>query len=89
MSTPSVPARWPKPNYVNPETRQTGATAYNTILIVAVVSIVSLRYYSRIGILKQKLGWDDLFIGLSLVCSCLVLALLVHAVSWMERCIVF
>lgn len=67
-STTTVSSHWPKPNYVNAPSRAGGAIAYNTILIVVVVIVVSLRYYSRVGILKQRLGWDDFFIGLSLVC---------------------
>jgi len=66
----TVPAYWPKPNYVNPESRKGGAIAYNTVLMVVVVTIVSLRYYSRVGVLKQRLGLDDFFIGLSLVSLC-------------------
>jgi len=74
-SSVTVPTYWPKPNYVNPESRKGGAIAYNTVLMVVVVTVVSLRYYSRVGVLKQRLGCDDFFIGLSLVSSGLIFSL--------------
>lgn len=60
---------WPTPNYVNPPNRANESIAYNVILMVIVVIAVSLRYYSRLCVLKQRLGYDDLWIGLSLACT--------------------
>ena len=71
MSLPGA-EHWPKPNYINPPDRATATIVCNTILLVVVITVVALRYVSRTVVMKQRLGWDDFFIALSLVCLLIV-----------------
>ncbi|KAL8730098.1 MAG: hypothetical protein Q9166_004297 [cf. Caloplaca sp. 2 TL-2023] len=57
---------WPKPNFVNPETRGPALTVVNIVFIILVFLVVGLRYYTRIRITKS-FGLDDWVIGASLV----------------------
>lgn len=57
---------WPKPNYINPETRGPALTIVNIIFIILVFLIVGLRYYTRLRI-TRSFGTDDIVIGLSVV----------------------
>ncbi|KAL8779319.1 MAG: hypothetical protein Q9213_006999 [Squamulea squamosa] len=61
-----IVATWPKPNYVNPETRGPALTVVNIVFIILVFLFVGLRYYTRIRITKS-FGLDDWVIGASLV----------------------
>lgn len=64
----SVVLTWPAPNYIDPQTRGQGLTIINTTLVVVLVLVIALRYYTRIK-LKNWFGLDDWFIGAALVCS--------------------
>lgn len=56
--TPSEMAAWPKPNYIDPETKQPVALGLNTVMTFVIVSFVSCRFYSRTRLIKA-LGLDD------------------------------
>ncbi|KAL8706599.1 MAG: hypothetical protein Q9201_000346 [Fulgogasparrea decipioides] len=64
--TKEIIAGWPKPNFVNPETRGPALTVVNIVFIILVVLVVALRYYTRIKI-THSFGLDDWVIGASLV----------------------
>ncbi|KAI4266450.1 MAG: hypothetical protein L6R38_008734, partial [Xanthoria sp. 2 TBL-2021] len=64
--TKEVIASWPKPNYVNPDTRGPALTVVNIVFIVLVFIVVGLRYYTRIRI-TRSFGIDDYVIGASVV----------------------
>ncbi|KAI4146456.1 MAG: hypothetical protein L6R39_003453 [Caloplaca ligustica] len=57
---------WPKPNYVNPETRGPALTVVNIVFIILVVLVAALRFYTRIKI-THSFGTDDWVIAASLV----------------------
>jgi hypothetical protein len=56
--TPAEFLSFPKPNYVDPETRLPLALAVVIPMTVLVVSFISCRFYSR-TIIISTLGWDD------------------------------
>ena len=62
----SVIAKWPTPNYVNPENHGPGLLIADIILMVVVLVVIGVRFYTRLRVTK-KLGPDDLLIGLALV----------------------
>ena len=64
--TKEIIASWPKPNWVNPETRGPALTVVNIVFIILVFLVVGLRYYTRLKI-TRSFGQDDVVIGLSLV----------------------
>lgn len=64
--TKEIIASWPKPNYVNPETRGSALTVVNVIFIILVVIVAALRFYTRIKI-THSFGTDDWVIAASLV----------------------
>jgi ABC-type uncharacterized transport system permease subunit len=51
-------ASWPKPNYVDPDTRRPLALAIIIPMTVVVVTFISCRFYSR-TVLNYTVGWDD------------------------------
>ncbi|KAI4200221.1 MAG: hypothetical protein LQ350_004079 [Teloschistes chrysophthalmus] len=57
---------WPKPNFINPETRGPALTVVNIVFIILVVLVVALRFYTRLRI-TRSFGLDDWVIGASLV----------------------
>jgi hypothetical protein len=61
-----VMAKWPAPNYDNPETRGPDVVILNSVLIFVVTLIVMLRLYVRVFLLRRW-GFDDFFIILALV----------------------
>jgi hypothetical protein len=56
--TPAEFLSFPKPNYVDPETRLPLALAVVIPMTLLVVSFISCRFYSR-TIIIYTLGWDD------------------------------
>jgi hypothetical protein len=56
--TPAEFLSFPKPNYVDPETRLPLALAVVIPMTVLVSSFISCRFYSR-TIIISTLGWDD------------------------------
>ncbi len=62
----SVIASWPRPNYIDPVTRGPGLVIVNVVLLVLMLLVVGLRFYTRMRITKS-FGADDIFIGLALV----------------------
>ncbi|KAL8682389.1 MAG: hypothetical protein Q9186_001579 [Xanthomendoza sp. 1 TL-2023] len=64
--TKEIIASWPKPNFVNAETRGPALTVVNIVFIILVFLVVALRYYTRLRITKS-FGLDDWVIGASLV----------------------
>lgn len=51
-------AVWPKPNYIDPETKQPLALGINVVMSSVIVAFVSCRFYSRTRLVKA-LGLDD------------------------------
>lgn len=70
----SVLKTWPKPNYVNPETRGNALIVFNSVFLVLMTIILGLRLYSRL-IMKRWFGWDDFFIICAYVSCICVLSL--------------
>jgi len=64
-------ASWPKPDYVDPETRRPLALAVMIPMTVLVITFISCRFYSR-TVLINALGWDDWIMFLAAV------SLLIH-----------
>ncbi|KAG4435661.1 hypothetical protein IFR05_008856 [Cadophora sp. M221] len=62
----SVILSWPKPNYIDPETRGYSNVILNIILYIILLGFVSLRIWTR-KCLKNAFGRDDTFILLALV----------------------
>ena len=54
----SVIESWPKPNYINPDTKSSALTVIVIILLVVVPVVVAARLWARVVILKKP-GWDD------------------------------
>jgi len=63
----SVILSWPKPNYIDPETRGYSNVVLNIILYTILLGFVGLRIWTR-KCLKNAFGLDDTFILLALVC---------------------
>jgi hypothetical protein len=57
---------WPKPNYVNPETRGHAFYFVSSISLAAAAISVCLRLWTRIYV-RRYFGLDDLLIVLALV----------------------
>jgi hypothetical protein len=55
---PEVVASWPKPNYINPDTRGPALVIVELITLSIALVILVLRLYVRIKIMR-KTGWDD------------------------------
>jgi hypothetical protein len=66
--TAAVIASWPRPNYVDPETRGDSLYYINSTFLFLATVAVSLRLYTRIWI-RNWFGLDDAFILVSLVRS--------------------
>jgi hypothetical protein len=64
----SVIETWPKPNYVNPETRGKALLVVNAIMLTITVLVVAGRMWARFRISKSP-GIDDVFVGFAMVCS--------------------
>ncbi|KAK5278708.1 hypothetical protein LTR20_000916 [Exophiala xenobiotica] len=62
----SVIATWPKPNYINPETRGPALELVCIIFAAIGIVIVTARIYSRLFITKAP-GWDDLLVVIALL----------------------
>jgi len=62
----SVMAKWPKPNYVNPETTGAGLLITNCVMLSVSLVVIGIRIYTRVWI-SNNFGWDDVFILLALV----------------------
>lgn len=54
----SVIESWPKPNYINPDTKSNALTVIVIILLVIVPVVIAARLWARVVILKKP-GWDD------------------------------
>jgi hypothetical protein len=49
---------WPKPNFINPETREWVVIGVEAPLTFIAALFVAARFYTR-TIIKRVLGWDD------------------------------
>jgi len=58
LPPPEVIATWPKPNYVNPETRGPALIVVEILTLFLAVTCVALRLYVRIAMMR-KTDWDD------------------------------
>jgi hypothetical protein len=61
-----VTKAWPKPNYVNPETRGSLKVVLNVALYTILLCFVGLRIFTR-TYLRKIFGGDDVLILLALV----------------------
>lgn len=61
-----VLSSWPKPNYIDPETRGNSVIIITVFLLVTSLIVVVARLYTR-AIIKRSFGFDDTFIALSMV----------------------
>ncbi|GAP86548.1 putative integral membrane protein [Rosellinia necatrix] len=61
-----VIASWPKPNYIDPESRARAGQIIGSILVVLVTVVVGIRLYSRKQ-LTRGFGLDDTFICLAYI----------------------
>jgi hypothetical protein len=68
LPPPSVLATYPKPNYVNPESRSSKLLIANCVMMSVTLCVVGVRIYTRVYI-THCFGADDLFIILAVV-SC-------------------
>lgn len=57
---------WPKPNYINPETRGNAVVILEGVLLALCYIIVALRVYTR-AIQARNFGIDDALIVFNLV----------------------
>ncbi|EGS17171.1 uncharacterized protein CTHT_0064860 [Thermochaetoides thermophila DSM 1495] len=78
LPPPEVMATWPKPNYVNPETRGSTLIVVEILTLFLAVTCVALRLYVRI-VMMRKTDWDDwLMVGASIfgagITACVILA---------------
>ena len=64
--SPELIASWPKPNYIDPQTRGNELLIVVIVFLTLTVLIVSLRLWTRLC-LQHNAGPDDLLITLSLV----------------------
>ena len=62
----AVMATWPAPNYVNPQNHGPGLFIVDITLMVVVLIVVGIRYYTRLRVTKT-FGPDDFLIGVALV----------------------
>lgn len=58
QTPPEVLATWPKPNYINPDTRGPALMIVELITLPLALLCLGLRLYVRIKIIR-KTGWDD------------------------------
>ena len=63
---PEVVGSWPKPNYIDPETRGNGLFVVVLLFVLLCLVVVAARLYARIKILKAP-GVDDVLIVISMV----------------------
>lgn len=68
MQLPSlaVLATYPKPNYVNPETKGPDLLVANCVMFSVASVVVGLRIYTRVFV-SRCFGADDVFVLLALV----------------------
>lgn len=57
---------WPTANYENPITHGQALIVTNVVFMAFMVLAIILRYYTRLQ-MHKSLGWDDIYIGISLV----------------------
>ncbi|MCJ1241535.1 hypothetical protein MMC14_009540, partial [Varicellaria rhodocarpa] len=58
-------ASWPTPNYVNPETRGPAVFVVNIMLMIVVLVVVGIRFYTRLRV-TRTFGPDDVLIAAAL-----------------------
>ena len=63
----SVMITWPRPNYVDPETRGNSIIYVLSPFLFVSATTVGLRLYTR-TVVNRWFGWDDVLIILGLVC---------------------
>jgi hypothetical protein len=61
LINPTVVASWPKPNYIDPETRGPAAVAVIIALLGLVTILLGIRFYTRI-VISKGFGLDDILI---------------------------
>ena len=68
LPPPSVLKTWPKPNYVDPDTRGPGVLIVNIVMVCIAFIVTCLRLYTRLRITTSP-GIDDVLIILAMVSS--------------------
>lgn len=66
LPPPAVLAKFPRPNYVNPETKGASLLITNVVMLSVSLVVVGIRIYTRLFI-SRNFGWDDFFILLAFV----------------------
>ncbi|EPS31055.1 hypothetical protein PDE_06009 [Penicillium oxalicum 114-2] len=66
LPPPAIMASWPKPNYINPESRGHGVAYVNAIFTALAFAVVMLRMYTRAWI-TYSVGTDDWLIFAALI----------------------
>ena len=75
-----VMASWPAPNYVSPQNHGPGLLVVNVVLLVVVLVVIGIRYYTRIRVTKT-FGLDDFLIGVALVDTLLFLWRMINLID--------
>ena len=63
---PEVLLGWPRPNYVNPETRGMGGPVFLGILMGIALLVYLARMWARLIVAKNA-GWDDILISCAML----------------------
>ncbi len=83
---PEVAASWPKPNYINPDTRGPALVIVELITLPIAFVFLALRLYVRIKILR-KTGWDDWIMVLAAVSTATLFPRgMIANCTWAFRC---
>jgi hypothetical protein len=61
-------AKWPSPNYINPETHSPAMVVFTVFLMVCVTILLGIRLYTR-QFISKGFGLDDILILLAFVRS--------------------
>ena len=77
---PEVLKTWPKPNYVNPDTRGPALIIVELTLLPIAIICVALRLWIRIGWL-HKGWWDDWLMVVAVIFSCGTTAIVIMATT--------
>jgi hypothetical protein len=65
---PELVAGWPKPNYINPETRGPSLYIVNSMFFGLATVAIAIRLYARIFV-RRWFGFDDALVILAWVMS--------------------
>lgn len=84
LPPPAVLAKFPRPNYVNPETKGASLLITNVVMLSVSLVVVGIRIYTRLFI-SRNFGWDDFFILLAFVSRSSDSIYHIHPTDYHER----